>query len=192
MGLSTSTQASGYTRTAIALHWLIAVALAGSFALGLYMHELPLSPQKLKLYSWHKWAGVTIFLFVTLRLAWRLGHRPPALPIAMPAWQRQAAAATHVLLYVLMFAVPLSGWLMSSAKGFQTVWFGVLPLPDLLEKNKELGDLLQQIHMLLNFSMAGLVAAHLGAAIKHHFVDRDNVLARMLPFLGKPRSGVPQ
>ena len=192
MGLSTSTQASGYTRTAIALHWLIAVALAGSFALGLYMHELPLSPQKLKLYSWHKWAGVTIFLFVTLRLAWRLGHRPPALPIAMPAWQRQAAAATHVLLYVLMFAVPLSGWLMSSAKGFQTVWFGVLPLPDLLEKNTELGDLLQQIHMLLNFSMAGLVAAHLGAAIKHHFVDRDDVLARMLPFLGKPRSGVPQ
>ena len=192
MGLSTSTQASGYTGTAIAVHWLIAVALAGAFALGLYMHELPLSPQKLKLYSWHKWAGVTIFLFVTLRLAWRLGHRPPALPIAMPAWQRQAAAATHVLLYVLMFAVPLSGWLMSSAKGFQTVWFGVLPLPDLLEKNKELGDLLQQIQMLLNFSMAGLVAAHLGAAIKHHFVDRDDVLARMLPFLGKPRSGVPQ
>jgi hypothetical protein len=78
-GLSSPTQ-SGYTRTAIGLHWLIAVALAGTFALGLYMHELPLSPQKLKLYSWHKWAGVTIFLFVTLRLAWRLGHRPPALP----------------------------------------------------------------------------------------------------------------
>ena len=192
MGLSTSTQASGYTRTAIALHWLIAVALAGAFALGLYMHELPLSPQKLKLYSWHKWAGVTIFLFVTLRLAWRLGHRPPALPMAMPAWQRQAAAATHVLLYVLMFAVPLSGWLMSSAKGFQTVWFGVLPLPDLLEKNKELGDLLQQIHMLLNFCLAGLVFAHAGAAIKHHFSDRDDVLARMLPFLGKRRSGVNQ
>jgi cytochrome b561 len=150
MGLSSPTQASGYTGTAIALHWLIAVALAGSFALGLYMHDLPLSPQKLKLYSWHKWAGVTIFLFVTLRLAWRLGHRPPTLPTAMPAWQRQAAAATHVLLYVLMFAVPLSGWLMSSAKGFQTVWFGVLPLPDLLNKDKELGDLLQQIHMLLN------------------------------------------
>ena len=112
--------------------------------------------------------------------------------MAMPAWQRQAAAATHVLLYVLMFAVPLSGWLMSSAKGFQTVWFGVLPLPDLLEKNKELGDLLQQIHILLNFCLAGLVFAHAGAAIKHHFSDRDDVLARMLPFLGKPRSGVNQ
>ena len=127
---------AGYTHTAIALHWLIAIALAGTFALGLYMHELPLSPQKLKFYSWHKWAGVTIFLFVILRLVWRLGHRPPALPFLMPAWQRLAAEATHVLLYVLMFAVPLSGWLMSSAKGFQTVWFGVLPLPDLLDKDK--------------------------------------------------------
>ncbi len=180
---------SSYTHTAIGLHWLIALAIAGSFALGLYMHELPLSPQKLKLYSWHKWAGVTIFLFVLLRLTWRLTHRPPALPAGMPGWQRSAAEATHVLLYLLMFAVPLSGWLMSSAKGFQTVWFGVLPLPDLLQKDTDLGDLLQQMHMLLNFTMAGLVAAHAGAALKHHFLDRDEILARMLPFLGKPKNG---
>ena len=186
---STSPQTTAYTRTAIGLHWLIAIALAGTFALGLYMHELPLSPQKLKLYSWHKWAGVTIFLFVALRLAWRLGHRPPALPILMPAWQRLAAEATHVLLYVLMFAVPLSGWLMSSAKGFQTVWFGVLPLPDLLNKDTELGDLLQQVHMILNFSMAGMVLAHLGAALKHHLIDRDDILTRMLPFLAQARTG---
>jgi cytochrome b561 len=183
---------TSYTHTAIALHWLIAIALTGSFGLGLYMHELPLSPQKLKLYSWHKWAGVTIFLFVILRLVWRLGHRPPALPVLMPAWQRLAVEATHVLLYLLMFAVPLSGWLMSSAKGFQTVWFGVLPLPDLLNKDTELGDLLQQVHMILNFSMAALVLAHLGAALKHHFLERDDVLTRMLPFLAKPTIGVPK
>ena len=182
-------QPSAYTHTAIALHWLIAIALTGTFGLGLYMHELPLSPQKLKLYSWHKWAGVTIFLFVILRLVWRLGHRPPALPVLMPAWQRLAAEATHVLLYLLMFAVPLSGWLMSSAKGFQTVWFGVLPLPDLLNKDTELGELLQQVHMILNFSMAALVLAHLGAALKHHFLERDDVLTRMLPFLAKPAIG---
>ena len=190
--MSSIRQSSGYTHTAIALHWVIALALACTFGLGLYMHELPLSPQKLKLYSWHKWAGVTIFLFVALRLAWRLGHRPPALPILMPAWQRRAAEATHVLLYVLMFTVPLSGWLMSSAKGFQTVWFGVLPLPDLLQKDAELGDLLQQVHMILNFSMAGLVLAHLGAALKHHLIDRDDVLARMLPFLAHAKSGANQ
>ena len=188
---STSTPdfATSYTRVAIGLHWLIAFAIVGSFSLGLYMHELPLSPQKLKFYSWHKWAGVTIFLCVVLRLGWRLAHRPPELPAAMPAWQRSVAAATHVLLYLLMFAVPLSGWLMSSAKGFQTVWFGVLPLPDLLQKDADLGDLLQQIHMLLNYCMAALVAAHLGAALKHHFIDRDEVLAHMIPLLGKTPTG---
>ena len=174
-----------FTGVAIGLHWLIAVAIIGTFALGLYMHELPLSPQKLKLYSWHKWAGVTIFLFVMLRLVWRLSHCPPEMPAGMPAWQRKAAEATHVLLYLLMVAVPLSGWLMSSAKGFQTVWFGVLPLPDLLDKNKELGDLLQEVHEVLNFTMAALVIAHLGAALKHHFIDRDDVLTRMLPFLAR-------
>lgn len=178
-----------YTVVAIGLHWLIAFALIGSFALGLYMADLPLSPQKLKLYSWHKWAGVTIFLFVVVRLGWRLGHPPPELPATMPAWQRSVAGATHVLLYLLMIAVPLSGWLMSSAKGFQTVWFGIVPLPDLLDKNAELGDLLQQMHMLLNFSMAGLVAAHAGAALKHHFIDRDDILARMLPFLRNSLGG---
>lgn len=178
-----------YTGVAIALHWLIALALIGSFGLGLYMHDLPLSPQKLKLYSWHKWAGVTIFLFVVGRLAWRLTHRPPALPPGIAEWQARVAAATHVLLYLLMIAVPLSGWLMSSAKGFQTVWFGVLPLPDLLAKNEELGELLQQVHMLLNFSMAGLVMVHAGAALKHHFLDHDDVLARMLPIVGRPSSG---
>jgi cytochrome b561 len=173
-----------YSRVAIGLHWLIAVAIIGSFSVGLYMVDLPLSPQKLRIYSWHKWAGVTIFLCVVLRLGWRLLHTPPALPAAMPAWQRNIAGATHILLYLLMVAVPISGWLMSSAKGFQTVWFGVLPLPDLLDKDKELGDLLQQLHMLLNFSMAALVVAHFGAALKHHFSDRDEVLARMIPFLG--------
>jgi cytochrome b561 len=183
----TTSPASGtrFTGVAIGLHWLIAVAIIGTFALGLYMHELPLSPQKLKLYSWHKWAGVTIFLCVLLRLLWRLLHRPPELPAGMPAWQRKAAEATHVLLYLLMVAVPLSGWLMSSAKGFQTVWFGMVPLPDLLDKNKELGDLLQEVHEVLNFTMAGLVLAHLGAALKHHFIDRDDVLVRMAPFLGR-------
>ena len=104
-------------------------------------------------------------------------------------WQRRAAEATHVLLYLLMLVVPLSGWLMSSAKGFQTVWFGVLPLPDLVGKDKALGDLLQEVHEVLNFTLAGLVLAHLGAALKHHFIDRDDVLARMLPFLSRPATG---
>jgi len=172
-----------YTATAIVLHWLIALAILCTFSVGVYMHELPLSPTKLRIYSWHKWAGVTIFLLVLVRLAWRLGHRPPALPVSMPVWQRWAAEGTHVLLYVLMVAIPLSGWLMSSAKGFQTVYFGVLPIPDLLSKNPELGDQLKELHEALNFLMLAVVGGHVAAALKHHLMDRDDVLSRMLPRL---------
>lgn len=176
-------QTASYTATAIRLHWLMAIGLAGTSALGLYMHELPLSPMKLQFYAWHKWAGVTLFALLLLRLSWRLAHRPPGAPIGMPAWQLLAAEVAHRLLYVLMVAIPLSGWLMSSAKGYQTVLFGVLPLPDLLAKDKELGDLLATAHRFLNFAMAGLVLVHVGAAIKHHRIDRDGVMQRMLPFL---------
>jgi cytochrome b561 len=174
---------NAYSATAIRLHWLVAIALIGTFSLGIYMHELPLSPDKLKLYSWHKWAGVTIFLLVLVRLAWRLTHRPPAPPAGMPAWQHRAAEAVHGLLYLLMLAVPISGWLMSSAKGFPTVWFGVLPLPDLLQKDTALGETLVTVHKTLNLTMAGLVLGHAAAALKHHLIDRDDVLKRMLPFL---------
>jgi cytochrome b561 len=170
-----------YTRTAMSLHWLIALMLFGMFGFGLYMVELPLSPQKLKFYSYHKWAGVTVFLLVLARLAWRITHRPPALPADMPAWQVTAAKAGHHLLYLLMVIVPLSGWLMSSAKGFQTVWFGVLPLPDLLAKDEALGDALLLTHRLLNWFFMLVVAGHVGAALKHHFIDRDGLLSRMLP-----------
>lgn len=174
-----------YTRTAIALHWLMALLLTGTFAVGLYMHELPLSPMKLQIYSWHKWAGVSAALLLAVRFAWRLGHTPPALVAGMPRWQEIAAHGIHHLLYLLMLAVPLSGWLMSSAKGFQTVYFGVLPLPDLIGKDPELGDLLKTVHMALNFTLAGVVIAHAGAALKHHFIERDDTLARMLPFLAR-------
>lgn len=179
-----------YSATAIALHWLMALLLIGLFTVGLYMSDLPLSPQKLKIYSWHKWAGVTAFLLVLLRLAWRIGHPPPSLPAAMPGWQKTAAHGLHHLLYLLMIAIPLSGWLMSSAKGFQTVYFGVLPLPDLVEKDKALGELLESLHSGLNYGFAALVVAHVGAALKHHLVDRDDVLSRMLPF--RARNTYPQ
>ena len=170
-----------YTSTAKALHWLMAILFFGLLALGFYMQDLPLSPEKLKLYSWHKWAGVTAFLLVWVRLFWRLTHRPPALPASMPRTLQFAAHAGHFLLYALMFAIPLSGWLMSSAKGFQTVWFGILPIPDLLNKNKELGDLLQTVHMSLNLLFVATIVGHVGAALKHHFIDKDDILTRMLP-----------
>ena len=116
-----------------------------------------------------------------LRLVWRVTHTPPALPTGMPRLMQLAAHAGHFALYALMFAIPLSGWLMSSAKGFQTVWFGILPIPDLLAKNKELGALLQTLHMGLNLLFVVTIAGHIGAALKHHLVDKDDILTRMLP-----------
>ncbi len=171
-----------YTATAIGLHWLMATVLIGLFSVGLYMHDLPISPIKLHLYSWHKWAGVTAFLLVLARLAWRITHRPPELPATMSKFTELAAHAGHALLYLLMIAIPLSGWMMSSAKGFQTVYFGVLPLPDLLPKSKELGNLLRDVHETLNFVLATVVLGHAVAALKHHLIDKDGVLARMLPW----------
>ena len=173
--------ASHYTRTAKGLHWLMTILFFGLLALGFYMHDLPLSPEKLQLYSWHKWAGVTAFLLVWLRLFWRITHRPPALPAGMPKLIQFAAHAGHFMLYALMIAIPLSGWLMSSAKGFQTVYFGVLPIPDLLAKDKVLGDLLLEVHEMLNFTLVALVIGHAAAALKHHLIDRDDVMRSMLP-----------
>ena len=168
-----------YTPVAKSLHWLMAVMILGLLALGIYMHELPLSPEKLTLYSWHKWAGVTVFLLVWLRLAWRVTHRPPALPEAMSRPMRLAAHAGHAALYGLMVVIPLSGWLMSSAKGFQTVWFGVLPIPDLVGRDKALGDFLQEAHKALNLLLMLTLGGHLVAALWHHFVLKDGTLNRM-------------
>ena len=170
-----------YTSTAIAMHWLIAVMLLISVSVGLYMTGLKFSPEKLKLYNWHKWAGVTIFTLVLFRCAWRLSHSAPPPSPNMPAWQVQTANATHYLLYALMIVIPLSGWLMSSAKGFQTVYFGVIPLPDLLSKSEPVGDALQLIHKSFNYTMIAIVVLHAAAALKHHFIDKDDVLRRILP-----------
>lgn len=168
-----------YTPVAKGLHWLMAVLIAGLLALGIYMHDLPLSPQKLELYSWHKWWGVTVFVLVWLRLAWRVTHRPPALPEAMAPRMQWLAHAGHAGLYGLMIAIPTSGWLMSSAKGFQTVWFGVLPIPDLIGRDRALGDLLQQVHQLLNVLLMLILSGHVMAALWHHYVLKDGTLRRM-------------
>lgn len=175
----------GYTKTAIALHWLVVFLIIGAFPLGMVMSDLPLSPLKLKLISYHKWLGVTVFILVVARLAWRTTHTPPPLPASMPRWEQRAANGLHHLLYLLLFVIPLSGWLMSSAKGMQTVYLGVLPLPDLISKDKPLGHLLATVHAALNYSMLALVVAHIAAALKHQFIDHDGIVARMLPFLDK-------
>ena len=174
-----------YTRTAIVLHWLMAVLILIPFPVGVVMHEMAFSPDKLRMLSYHKWLGVTIFMLLLFRLMWRFTHKPAPMQQSMPAWQQNAATVVHVLLYMLLFAIPMSGWLMSSAKGFQTVYLGLFPLPDLIGKDKLLGEILSEVHEVLNITMLILFGAHVLAALKHHFVDRDGTLVRMLPFLDR-------
>ena len=174
-----------YHGFAIALHWILAIALVAIFIVGHYMTDLPFSPQRIKLYNWHKWAGVTILTLSLVRMAWRLTHRPPALPqaitLAMPGWQMQAYHTTHVVMYALFFIVPLVGWAYSSAAGFPIVLFGVLPLPDFVSASKPLAELIKPWHELSANALAALVVLHVAAAVKHHFIDKDGLLNRMRP-----------
>jgi cytochrome b561 len=170
-----------YTTTAIALHWLIAALIVGGFTLGLSMVGLPLSRQKLQWYAWHKWIGITVFLLTCVRLAWRWGHPPPPPPPAMPRWQVRAAHWAHGLLYAFLLVIPLTGWLFSSASGVQVVYLGLVPLPDLLPKDKALAGVFGTCHVWLNFTLLALVCMHVAAALRHHFVDGDAVLTNMWP-----------
>jgi cytochrome b561 len=172
-----------YDGVAIAFHWIVAILIIGCFGLALYMDELHFSPQKLQLISWHKWGGITVLWLLCFRLAWRLTHRAPALPETLSALQRKAAISVHHLLYLLMFLAPLSGWMMSSAKGFPVVYLGKWPLPNLIQKNKMLGEQLGEVHEVLTYSLVILALGHALAAIKHHFISKNDVLVRMIPFL---------
>jgi cytochrome b561 len=178
MPLTTPTRR--YSLPAIALHWLMALGLIGAIAVGWWASEMPMSIQRLKLINWHKWFGITLLLLFVLRLAWRATHRPPA-PAPMPLWQARTASAVHGLLYLLMAAVPLLGWAYSNAAGFPVVWFGVLPLPDWVGPDKALAATLKEVHGWAAWTLAALIAAHIAGALKHQFIDRDRLLARMWP-----------
>lgn len=185
---STSTfkaPAARYSRTAIVLHWVLGLAILGLFGMGLYMTSLPFSPARLKLYNWHKWAGITLLALSVVRLLWRATHRPPALPAnianAMPAWQQWAHHGTHHVMYALFFLVPLIGWAYSSAAGFPIVVFGVLPLPDFVPVDKALAELIKPFHELSAFALVGLAGLHIAAVLKHQLVDKDGLIGRMLP-----------
>ena len=171
-----------YTKTAILLHWLIALLIIAAFVMGLVMTGIAgFTPNKLRYFSWHKWIGVTVLALAAVRLLWRLWHRPPAHPAHLPAWQNVAAEGVHWLLYGLMFAVPVSGYLYTLSAGVPVVYLGLWQMPVLMAPNPELKPLLREVHYWLDMTMAALVLGHAGAALKHHLVDRDSVLQRMLP-----------
>jgi cytochrome b561 len=173
-----------YTRTAIAFHWLIALLIVCGFGLGWVMTDIPgFTPAKLRYFSWHKWIGVTVFGLSVLRILWRATHGAPPLPRRMASWPRTAAHVTHLLLYLLMIAIPVSGYLYSSAANVPVVYLGLVPLPRLIAPDPVLKEALKNIHITLNYTLLVLFVLHVAAALKHQWLDRDGLLSRMIPFI---------
>lgn len=176
------TPTHGYGPVAKTFHWAIFLLIGVMFPMGYVMVELPLTPQKLQVYSWHKSIGITILSLTVLRLVWRQIQGVPPLPPATHLIERFAAHTVHFLLYACLFALPMTGWLMSSAAGLPVVLFSQIQLPDLIPANEEMRLLLLDVHKALGFVLLGLLAAHIGASLFHHFVRQDDILARMWPF----------
>lgn len=175
----------------IALHWLTLLLILGLAVVGLLMGELPNSPLKLQVYAMHKSFGLTVLGLTLLRLGWRLLAGAPAPLPGQPAWQRWAAGSVHGLLYALLLAMPLSGWLYNSASGFPLKWFGLYSLPKLSGYSPELKHFAHEAHETLFYVLAVVLLLHAAAALKHHYLDRDATLSRMLPLLPAPTKETP-
>jgi cytochrome b561 len=171
-----------YDAIAQAFHWVIVALIVTQFALAWTADDLPLGLHKLVLLARHKSFGMTILMLAMLRVAWRLANPPPPLPHGMSNLERRLAHVTHFALYALLFAMPLTGWLMSSAKNYTVSWFGLFAWPNLIGKNEDSFKALRETHELLSDVLIAVVALHTLAALKHHFWNKDDVLKRMLPF----------
>ena len=189
-----STTSERYTTVAIVLHWAIALLIIGQLIGGKIMVDFLADGSSLKfeLYQWHKSFGVTILLLSLARAVWRLTHRPPALPAHMKSWERIGARISHVGFYLLIIGAPLAGWALVSASPFAasvpTYLFGFIPWPHLpffegVEDRKAVAELIAEIHEYMGFAIVLLLVVHIGAALKHHFVDRDGVFTRMAPWI---------
>ena len=178
--------AEHYGLIAKTFHWVMALAVVVMLAVGLYMEDLPPSPDKFRIYGIHKSIGALILIAAFLRLGWRFLNVAPPLPDSLPRWQKLAAHGMHAALYLLLLLMPLSGWLMSSAAGFPVSVFGWFTLPSLVSPDKKLFDALVKTHGLLANVLMAAGAAHILAALKHHFIDKDNILRRMLPLFLLP------
>jgi cytochrome b561 len=167
-----------------AFHWLIAVLILVQFVIGTIAEGMKLTPAKLDLFVWHKSIGTTVLVLAVLRLAWRLGNPLPVPPDGTPGWERKLAAAAHWVLYALLFAVPLSGWLVSDASRVPFKAYFLLPMPDFIATDRALQEAASEVHEALMIALLCVVAVHVAAALRHHFLLRDDVLRRMLT--GRP------
>ncbi len=170
----------GYSSVSKTLHWLIAVLAFSQLAMGKFFEVE--ADEDGSLFVWHTTFGLLVLALMLVRLAWRLTHTPPALPSTTPTWQRTAARAIHFIFYALLIVLPLSGWLLVSAEGDAVSffnWFAVPALPVPGGESSE--DLIEEVHEILGNVLLALAGLHVLAGLKHHFIDRDNVLRHMLP-----------
>ena len=170
---------TSYTLTARTLHWVMAVLMILMLAAGLVMSDIEDPALKGTIYGLHKATGILVLLLAGFRVLWRLSHAVPAISAALPKWQRRAARLAHGGLYAVMFLLPLSGWSMSSAAGYPVSFYGLFTIPDMVAKNPELAGIFKNIHEVSANAFIALLAAHLGAALYHHFVLRDDTLRRI-------------
>ncbi|MGH8135121.1 MAG: cytochrome b [Steroidobacteraceae bacterium] len=170
-----------YGNVAQTLHWVVVALVVTQFTLAYVAKNLPLGPDKVGILARHKSVGITILAIAVLRLAWRFFDRPPP-PPPMPGWQAIAARVSHASLYGLLFAMPLIGWMMSSASNYPVSWFGVVQLPDLVSPDADLKQSLRETHVLLSKVLIAIASLHVLAALKHQFLDHDGLLFRMLPW----------
>jgi len=184
-----TTTSTTYTSVAKFLHWTIALAILGMIVLGWVMGDIPRGdPLKFTLFQAHKSIGITILLLSIFRLAWRLTHTAPPLPTDMKNWERRLSKTIVVLFYILIIGMPLTGWVIVSTSplNIPTMLYGVFPWPHLpilptLANKKEIGEAMEEFHGFLAYAILALLTLHIGGALKHHFISRDDVLTRMTP-----------
>ena len=179
-----------YTNVAIILHWLIALLLIANLTFGLG-HDWLKDARGMDILPVHKSIGLTILVLSVLRLMWRLGHRPPPLPAEMGVFTRRLARTVHGLFYVVIIVMPLSGWVMSSAGQRALSWFGLFDVPKFaVEKGSIAAGVSHETHELLAWFIIALIVLHVAAALYHHFLRRDAVLASIMPMVSPRRSGL--
>lgn len=171
-----------YGAVTILFHWVIALLIIGMLAIGLYMVRLPTGILKLTLFGWHKEIGILILTIAIARVAWWFMNIMPALPESLPYWQKISARTVAFAFYFFMFAMPITGWLISSAAGIQVSVFGWYTLPNLIAPDDQLRILFSTIHVWLAYFLIGAICLHVAAALQHHFINKDDILRRMLPW----------
>lgn len=163
---------------AIFFHWVMAILIIGLLCVGLYMTSMDKGPEKMQLYDLHKSIGITVLILAFLRIFWRLSNPQPLLNI--PLWEKLSSRTLHWLLYGCMFIMPFSGWLMSAAAGYAVSYFGIWTLPDLIAPNPVYKRFFAQTHEYVAYFLIAALLIHSLGALKHHFIDKDNILKRML------------